>query len=532
MLAGVAGSVYHNRHGRKSRLEDFMDQYHLYWGDLHTHFEDIENGDAILRDARQNIDFCAVLCYPFVWERKNGLRLESVRQRPEFLQWWKKLKELNRAHYDPGAFTTFLAYEWHGNRTRYGDHNVIYLEEDGPLDDSWELAQLYANLRQCQALALPHHTGYAPQWRSKDWEVYDEKLSPLMEVFSGHGSSEGVDAAFPMESNGSMGPRTTGGTLQDALARGYRIGVIGSNDGPGLPGRWGAGRAAVWATACTREGLWEALKARRTYAVSGDRMELEFSIEEAAMGSQTRAGSAVDVEVAVTGSHAIDRIELLHNGYVQDTYCHSGCWERQAREQARFKVFIEAGWGPALHYGFKESGNHPWTCRLDLTGGELVGVEPCFSMLGQRVVSRAKDHCAWKLFTAFRTVNRARTEGVVVELAGTSETRLRLNMDGVEIDLSIGDLLDRSLLVPLVEESRQRVEDIFGLESGEVHNVDAYYHNARKIKVHRAIPQSGYRVAHTFRNIGLEQGRHYFYVRASQLNGQMAWSSPIWVDVE
>jgi len=193
-----------------------MGEYNLYWGDFHTHFEDLDRGDEILRDAQENIDFCTVLCYPFIWERKNGLRVESVGQRPEFLRWWERLRELARAHHDPGRFVTFLGYEWHGNRRRYGDHNVIYFDEDNPLDDTWKLEDLYENLRGRRAIAIPHHTGYCRGWRGKDWDIFDGELSPVMEIFSAHGSSEGCNTPRTMEQNSSMGPRTSGGTFQDA----------------------------------------------------------------------------------------------------------------------------------------------------------------------------------------------------------------------------------------------------------------------------------------------------------------------------
>ncbi len=508
-----------------------MNEYKLYWGDLHTHFEDLDAGDAILRDARENIDFCAVLCYPFIWRKKRGLQVESVRQRPEFLQWWEKLQKLARTHYHPGCFVTFLGYEWHGDRTRYGDHNVIYFDEDNPLDDAWTLEELYRNLQGRKAIAIPHHTGYCRGWRGKNWDVFNEMLTPVMEIFSGHGSSEGCNTPFPLEQNSDMGPRTTGGTFHDALARGYRIGVIGSNDGAGLPGRWGIGRAGVWARECTREAIWEALLARRTYATTGDRIELDFQIEGAPMGSVIQVDSPVDVDVTVVGSHAIDRVELLQNGYVVDTYCHSGRWEYQAQESGRFKVFIEAGWGPAADYGYRPR-NWKWLCRLDVEKGHLVAVERCFSLLGQRVRSQDRNHCTWELVTAARTTANpfGMCQGLIFEIEGLPETRLRLQAEGVTFELSVEDLLGNSHLIPLIEESKHRIQETFGLGEEELGNCDPYYHNARKIKLHQAIPEKGYRVAHTFRNLKLTKGRNYFYVRVSQLNGQLAWSSPIWVD--
>ena len=530
---GVLGQTDPERARLAADQGEKMSDHQLFWGDFHTHFLDFDGGDEVLRDARENVDFCAVLCYPFVWDWKDGFRMESVQQRSEFSNWWERLKELNRAHYDPGNFTTFLGYEWHGNRTRYGDHNVIYCDEDAPLDDAWELPDLYRHLRERRAFAIPHHTGYLPEWRGRDWSVFDEALSPVMEVFSTHGSSEGEDLPRPMESNGSMGPRVTGGTFQDALARGLRIGVIGSNDGGGLQGRWGIGRAAAWATECTREGIWEAILARRTYAVTGDRMELEFCIEGAPMGAVIEAGERVDVEVAVAGTQAIDRIELVHDGVVADSYCHSGSWEREADREKRFKVFVEAGWGPVQHYGFERGGNNRWECRLELEGGELEGVERCFSLFGQRVRARDRRSCEWNLVTAFRRENQTpgMTQGIVAEMWGDARTRLRLELEGVRMQPTSGELLKGSLLVPLLEESKRRVAATFGLEEKDVTNPDAYFHNARKIKIHRAIPESGYRAKHTFRQVALKPGRNYLYVRASQLNGQLAWSSPIWVDV-
>ena len=510
-----------------------MKGYKLFWGDFHTHLTDFDRGDEILEAASRNIDFTAVLCYPFIYEWKRSLHIESVGERPEFGEWWKRLQELCRTHHEPGRFVTFLGYEWHGNRTRYGDHNVIYFDEDSPLDAAWTLEDLYAHLKERRAIAIPHHTAYCPKRRSKDWDIFDENLSPVMEIFSIHGSSEGCNTPFPLETNSSMGPRTTGGSFQEALARGYSIGVIGSNDGSGLPGRWGRGRAAVWATECTREAIWEAILARRTYATTGDRIELKFQVAGTEMGSITRAQSEVHAELSVIGSGAIDRIELLQNGLVVDTYCHSGRWETKNSLPGRFKVFIEAGWGPAQPYGH-EPEDWKWNSRLDVSSGRIVGLEKCFTLPGQRVTSQDESHAAWELLTAGRIIRNpfGMRQGLIFEIEGTAETQLGLNVEGLEMKFSAKELLKGSHLIPLIQESKERTRRIFGLTEKDVVNPDTYYHNARKVKIHKAIPETGYRVAHTFGNLKLAEGRNSFYLRVSQLNGQLAWSSPVWVDTE
>jgi hypothetical protein len=53
--------------------------------------------------------------------------------------------------------------------------------------------------------------------RFEDWDAYDAALSPVVEVYSSHGSSEGVGTPVPMADNPDMGPRTSGGTYRDAL---------------------------------------------------------------------------------------------------------------------------------------------------------------------------------------------------------------------------------------------------------------------------------------------------------------------------
>ena len=508
-----------------------MAEYRLLWGDFHTHLDDLDAGDTILRSARDNVDFCAVLMYPFVWERHNGFRVESVRNRPEFAARWQRIQQLSRAHNDPGEFTTFPGYEWHGDRTRFGDHNVIYRDGDGPLDDAWELPRLFENLRQRRALALPHHTGYARGWRGKDWAVHDPELSPVMEVFSSHGSSEGVDTPYPLSANGSMAPRVSGGTYQDALARGIRVGVIGSNDGAGLPGRWGKGRAALWAEDCTREAIWAALAARRTYAVTGDRIELDLRAEGHPMGASATAGEQVAVETRVTGSGPIDRIELILNGTVADTYCHAGRWKGEVPADGRYKIRVEAGWGPATHYGYPDGPGAAWRCRLDLDGARLVGVEPCFTTVGSRVSEQGYSDCAWHCISARRRENHTfgMTQAVVAEIEGDMGALLHLDMDGHALSLPLAQLRERSELMPLVDEARQAVKASLALTEVEVTNPDAYYHNARKVLVHRAAPESAYRVAHTFADLPLQKGVNYLYARVSQVNGQMAWSSPVWL---
>jgi hypothetical protein len=55
--------------------------------------------------------------------------------------------------------------------------------------------------------------------------------------------------------------------------------VASTDDHLGYPGAYGEGLAAVYADSLTRESIMEALRARRTYAVNGDRIRLDFKLK-------------------------------------------------------------------------------------------------------------------------------------------------------------------------------------------------------------------------------------------------------------
>lgn len=70
----------------------------------------------------------------------------------------------------------------------------------------------------------------------------------------------------------------------------------------------------------------------------------------------------------------------------------------------------------------------------------------------------------------------------------------------------------------LLAESRERVRSTFGLQVDEVQNPDAFFHNARKVKIHRTVPRAAYAVEHSSRGVPLELGVNSLYVRVSRRN--------------
>jgi len=518
-------------------------EYSVQWGDLHKHLTgpgtEISRLDDAVSAATDHLDFLAVLCYPFKWYRtgrEGGIREETVQNRPEFADWWARIQSTANDRLAPGEFITFPAYEWHGNRRRWGDHHVVYRTEGYPLDDERDLPDLYENMRGRDALVVPHHTGYLVGQRGKDWDAFDPALSPVTEVYSSHGSSEGTTAPVPMDENADMGPRTSGGTFRDALDRGLRVGAVASNDGPGLPGTWDKGIAGVWATELTRDGIWAAIRERRTYGVTGDRIELWWDLDGAPMGALIDESGPVTARVGVDCPRPLDRVELVHNGRVIRTYTHPA--PDSPDPDGVYRALVEFGWGPTPEYGDFDSTECPWTGTIGVTNGDLRRVWPRFVGFGQ-THELTDEGCHFDLVT-----DRGETESLlpeseptshrqalVVEYAGGVDTDLVVSLDDRE-DIAVPheSAIERTHLFPFLDESRDRLDAAFDLGRDDIDNEDIVYHNARKVRIDRAFHQSACGAGVVFEDLPVDDGWNYYYVRASQNDGQYAWSSPIWVD--
>ena len=139
-----------------------------------------------------------------------------------------------------------------------------------------------------------------------------------------------------------MGPRHELSTAQYGWSQGHIFGVVGSTDHHnGFPGSYGYGRLAVWADSLTRDGIWDAITRRRTYALTGDRIELEFSLNGHIIGAVSPAAAERWIDVSVRGGNSIDYIEVLHNNHIIHR---ENVFPTQV-STGKFKIYIEVGWG-------------------------------------------------------------------------------------------------------------------------------------------------------------------------------------------
>jgi hypothetical protein len=495
-----------------------QEQHKLYWGDLHCHCN-ISYGEGSLEDAltvaREHLDFCSVVGHA-AWpdmpqDREQFGRIIDYHNAGfrKFHRLWPEVKQTLRRFHAEGKFIPFLAYEWHS--MKYGDHNVYFREvDDGELILPDTLEQLRSRLRGKNAMMLPHHIAYQTGYRGVNWEYFKPELTPLVEIFSRHGCSETDTGPYPMLH--TMGPRSVEGTARAGLARGYHFGFVASSDNhSGFPGNYGDGRLGVYAKSLSAADLWEAFQNRRTYAVTGDRIELGFRLNGVTMGQQLASSRRREIAISVRGEDLIDSVEIIRNGdVIFRRYVDS---KVTLRDPITAKIRVEWGWG-------RPTDRVDWQGRIALTKGKLLRATPYFR--GQLLTGpRQGADLAQEAFTPISRI----TEVNEHEVRWTSTTfgnPNNLTPATCSIVLEVSMPATASLIVEANgKKFSHTLQELLNGTRG--HFVRGWLSEA--VQIHRAVPEPCYTGVWKYTDAASEPG--YYYARVTQRNGQLAWSSPI-----
>jgi hypothetical protein len=520
------------------------EKYRIFWGESHDNTYTVDPPpapiDEVIDRAASHMDFYSAAYYTSCaaafraeghlseGEAPAELTLEGWKKRERLEREWAEVQQATREKNDPGRFVTFPGYEWQGNGTS-GDHNVIFRNEGAPLFQVDTLPELYQRLQGHEALAIPHHIAYRPGRRGHDWSLHDEEISPYAEIYSLHGCSETDEEWIGMRHNVHMGPSVGAGSYEAALERGYHLGAICSTDNWGkMPGRYGHGRMACLAEELTRPALWKAFNARRVYGVTGDRIALDFRVNDARMGQVISSTGARTVRAEVIGADAIDRIELLRNNRVIATHCHQGTWNLPpAGKNGRFKLRIEMGWGPQENE--VKLPPKQWEGLLKVENGRVLASEPCWISPGQCMPELNGDTARFSMRTTQDTVTSEVQNAFVFEFEARPESEILLRITGREERGPVREFARRSRLVVFEDECERMLQKHRDLEPGSPERRDIYHFLAYTAKIHRAIPASRYTAHLHLEDDEPLDGKTHYRVRVEQRNAQRAWSSPIWV---
>ena len=302
-------------------------EYKLFFGEMHGH-SCLSDGQAGIDDYFINLRDRAQLDFAALTDHDHGGigRAELWNEGK-----WDLIRKKVREYYRPGKFTTILAYErdsypWYNNLVvYYGNHEGRMLR--GERSGEITKAELAAWLARPDLLLAPHDTCMLSAGCDFD-SIPPELMPPLLEIISCGDCAEYFD--HPLSGKSSVWCR--GGSWQDALRNGGRVGVIAGSDDhrehgmneaepdprgphPLYGGADSPGITGVWAEENTLEAIFRALKHRRCYGFTGGRMKLDFRINGHYMGEEFSLSGETPRTIwfDFAADSAPDRITLVKN---------------------------------------------------------------------------------------------------------------------------------------------------------------------------------------------------------------------------
>ena len=452
----------------------------LYWGDAHGQTKETVGTGSVpeylsfVRDVAA-LDFTS-------WQGNDFQITKPL---------WEHVKKLISEYHDPGKFITFLGYEWSGLTPGGGDHNIYFLGEDEQIHrsdhwliddksdedtDRYPVSELWKTFRgRKDVLAIPHVGG-----RHANFDFYDPEFIPVIEVHSNHGTFEWF--------------------LLDAMKRRMKVGFIAASDDhssrPGLTYPSGGmttrgGYTGVYAKELTREGLWEALWARRAYGTTGERIIVHVESDGHLMGEEYTAERTPEIKVKVNGTAPLHSVEVYN-------------WEKLVHRHPFAKPTDESETLIKVEWSGARVRSRPkvvtWDGGLAVKGGKITEVtEFAFDYPDQGLVNVSETELSWKSSTG------GDPDGVLVRLEGDDDTEVSFDTGPSTFTFRPKDIGYDQLVV----------------EAGGLN---------QKVKVSTirdTLPDSlefTYRPDH-------EDGLNAYWVRVVQADGSMAWTSPIFIKI-
>ena len=298
---------------QRSPAIDSYNNYMVLYGDPHVHTnlsDGDESPDFALRYARDvaKLDWCCITDHSEMMAADNNVALGYYRSIP--------------SKYDqPGKFCVLFGYEW--TSAAYDHRSILTLDSTIPIvscnDPNYDVpSELWKSLENYDVVGIPHH----PMMQSSMnwWEYFNPDVERCVEFYSKWGMSLYDGNPRPLAD-----PDPNHGVYKALAEQGLRFGLtagtdthmtrpgshLGESRPPDTLKYAQPGLTGVWASAFTRDAIYNALKNRRCYGMTGTRVMLQFAVNGHVMGSEISSADPPQISVEASSKVLIQRVVIL-----------------------------------------------------------------------------------------------------------------------------------------------------------------------------------------------------------------------------
>lgn len=462
-----------------------------YWGDLHAQTK------ATVGTGTEDEYFTFgrdVARLDFTSHQGNDFQITD--------DYWQHLNDSTKRYHEDGRFVVFPGYEWSANSPAGGDLNVFYRREGQPIlrSSHWLVPHirendltpahpadvLFEKMKQTvpldNVLLCAHVGGRYANIR----QYFDQDLFGLVELVSCWGMFEWM--------------------LWDAIERDYIVGVMCNSDGHhGRPGAEGAGMeefgiqnglTCVLSPTLTRDAVFDALKQRHCYGTTGARILLDFAANDQLMGSViANQQTEVVFNSQVVGTAPLEAMQL----YRGKALIH------EVRPSA-FDTLSDSHRIRISWCGSRERGRQrrvTWDGEIRFTDCRIQSVEPfAFDTELDGIIEQSDNRIA------FRSRTTGDRDGFDIWLDDARNGQVVFDSAAGQATLDLNELS---------AQVSRKVYDFGGVDMQVV--IERYPEQVTTLELDLTvaeIPPAGKLTP--------------YFVKVIQVDGQMAWSSPIYFD--
>ncbi len=239
-----------------------------FWGDLHG-----QSGETVgINTIEEYFKFARDLAFLDVTSHQaNDFQITN--------RFWQRINEVTAAFNEDGRFIAFPGYEWSGNTSMGGDHNVFFRDEGRAIRRSSHAL-----------LADRSDLGSDASTSGELFDVLADEDCVLYAHIGGRpadiGEADGLSLRTAVEIHSNWG--TFEWLMAESFALGFRHGLVCNSDvhkgrpGASHPGasEFGAygGLTCFLAGSLTRDGIFGALRRRHHYGTTGCRLHMDIRV--------------------------------------------------------------------------------------------------------------------------------------------------------------------------------------------------------------------------------------------------------------